>query len=75
MGLAEQRGGRAGKPSSSGDRRTSGIPFEIHANFVRAATGKDVAVLLCVMARLTQQYRCRGEGNGASASNPELGWL
>jgi hypothetical protein len=75
MGLAGQGPGFTGKPSWPPGRSTSGIPFENHANFDRAALGEIVAVVICLIASRTQQYRCRGGRDATSASDPDVGWL
>ena len=75
MGLAGQRPGFTGEPSWPPGRSTSGIPFENHANFDRAALGEIVAVVICLIASRTQQYRCRGGRDATSASDPDVGWL
>jgi hypothetical protein len=75
MGLAGQGSGFAGRPSWPAGRSTSGIPFENHANFDRAALGEIVAVVICLIAIRTQQYRCRGGRDASSASDPDVGWL
>jgi hypothetical protein len=75
MGLAGQGPGFTGKPWWPPGRSTSGIPFENDANFDRAALGEIVAVVICLIASRTQQYRCRSGPDATSASDPDVGWL
>jgi hypothetical protein len=75
MGLSGQRAGVAGRSSRPPGQATCGIALENHANCGRAVLGEIVPVLVCLIARLTQQYRCRGGADATFASSPDVGWL
>jgi hypothetical protein len=45
------------------------------AKFGGAVAGEIVSVLVCLMACLTQQYRCRGKRGARSAPDLLRGWL
>jgi hypothetical protein len=75
MGLAEQGRGAGGEPSRSRGSKASDIARKYHANLDRAALVGIVPMLTCVIARSTQQYRCRAWRNEPFIQNPYAGWL
>jgi hypothetical protein len=60
MGLAGQRDVSTGKSSRPAGQMTSGITLENQPNLDLGVLGEVVSMLICLMARLMQQYRCRG---------------
>ena len=59
MGSAGQSGACAGAPSRPASQMTSVIAPENQVNPDLAVVGEVVSVQVCVMAWMTQQYRCR----------------
>jgi hypothetical protein len=59
MGLAGQRGASAGEPSRPAGQMTCGITPENQPNLDPGVLGEVVSMLICLMALLMQQYRCR----------------
>jgi hypothetical protein len=59
MGSAGQSGASAGEPSRPPSQMTSAIAPENQVNPDLAGVGEVVSVQVCVMAWMTQQYRCR----------------
>jgi hypothetical protein len=59
MGLAGQRGASAGGPSRPAGQMTCGITLENQPNLDLGVLGEVVSMLICLMVRLLQQYRCR----------------
>jgi hypothetical protein len=71
-GPAGQVAGKALRPAGEG---AGGIPRENHAFSVRAAIVENVSVPICVIARQTEQYRCRAGEARDAAFLCTVGWL
>ena len=75
MGLAGQRDGSTGNSSRLAAKVTSGIMFEKRPNPDLGILGEVVSILICLMACLMQQYRCRRGRHRTLAYGACVGWL
>jgi hypothetical protein len=73
MGLAGQGNGAGGKQSRSRGSKASDVARKSHANLHRAALSGIIPMLAFVIARPTQQYRCRARRYELSIQNPYVG--
>jgi hypothetical protein len=71
----ELAGHGARKPPRSAAEGTCGIPRENSALSGRAAIIENVSVPICVIARQTEQYRCRAGEARDAAPDHEADWL